>query len=236
MARTGLRSRSTTSASPAPAQRGVPSILVQRLGPRLGQPLGDLVHRQRIPVHRWPGRTPGRRPAPAPQFADFDYQASMRRYGCDTCANYIVFRGTPDPLTANNNWYHEYKLQYCPRWTVLGLEADRRRVGHSSRGLDRHIGDRPGGCLEHAAGGGRRHEPDLLSSTMSASGRASTRPELRAHRGGHVPAPTQAPAMSSRWTGRGPACCRRRAPRPRRSRRQTRGCRSTGRGPALTRM
>ena len=23
-----------------------------------------------------------------------------------------MFRGTPDPLTAGNNWYHEYKLQY----------------------------------------------------------------------------------------------------------------------------
>jgi hypothetical protein len=45
-------------------------------------------------------------------FDNFDYQASMLRYGCETCANYIVFRGTPNPLTANNNWYHEYKLQY----------------------------------------------------------------------------------------------------------------------------
>jgi hypothetical protein len=45
-------------------------------------------------------------------FSDFDYQVSMLRHGCDTCANHIVFRGTPDPLTAGNNWYHEYKLQY----------------------------------------------------------------------------------------------------------------------------
>ena len=48
----------------------------------------------------------------AAKFADFDYQARLRRIGCASCANYIVFRGTPDPLTAANNWYHEYKLQY----------------------------------------------------------------------------------------------------------------------------
>jgi hypothetical protein len=45
-------------------------------------------------------------------FGDFDYQASMLRLGCDVCANRIIFRGTPSPLTAENNWYHEYKLQY----------------------------------------------------------------------------------------------------------------------------
>lgn len=46
------------------------------------------------------------------QFGNFDYEASMWRSGCNSCANYIVFRGTPFPLTANNNWYNEYKLQY----------------------------------------------------------------------------------------------------------------------------
>jgi len=45
-------------------------------------------------------------------FSDFDYEASMWRYSCETCANRILFRGTPDPLTAENNWFHEYKLQY----------------------------------------------------------------------------------------------------------------------------
>ncbi len=48
----------------------------------------------------------------AAKFGDFDYQARLRRLGCQTCANYIVFRGTPDPLTPSYNWYHEYKLQY----------------------------------------------------------------------------------------------------------------------------
>jgi hypothetical protein len=45
-------------------------------------------------------------------FADFAYEARMWRSGCDTCANSLVFRGTPDPLTAGNNWFNEYKLQY----------------------------------------------------------------------------------------------------------------------------
>lgn len=45
-------------------------------------------------------------------FGDFDYEARLWRSGCNACANFIVFRGTPDPLTANYNWYHEYKLQY----------------------------------------------------------------------------------------------------------------------------
>lgn len=45
-------------------------------------------------------------------FGNFDYEARMIRYGCDTCANRLIFRGTPDPLTSDNHWYHEYKLQY----------------------------------------------------------------------------------------------------------------------------
>lgn len=46
------------------------------------------------------------------QFGNLDYQARMWRSGCNSCTTYIVFRGTPDPLTASNNWYNEYKLQY----------------------------------------------------------------------------------------------------------------------------
>ncbi len=34
------------------------------------------------------------------------------RYGSDTSANHIAFRGTPDPLTPQYSWYNEYKLQY----------------------------------------------------------------------------------------------------------------------------
>lgn len=48
----------------------------------------------------------------AGDFNNFDYQARMWRSGCETCANSIIFRGTPYPLTATNNWYNEYKLQY----------------------------------------------------------------------------------------------------------------------------
>jgi Peptidase family C25 len=48
----------------------------------------------------------------AADYGDFDYQASMLRYGCDTCANRLIFRGTPEPLTATNHWYNEYTFQY----------------------------------------------------------------------------------------------------------------------------
>ena len=46
-------------------------------------------------------------------FADFWYEARMWRSGCDSCANSLVFRGTPDPLTTDHNWYNEYALQYA---------------------------------------------------------------------------------------------------------------------------
>jgi 3-keto-disaccharide hydrolase len=46
-------------------------------------------------------------------FGNFNYEVRMWRSGCDSCANHITFRGTPYPLTAANNWYNEYKLQYA---------------------------------------------------------------------------------------------------------------------------
>ena len=48
----------------------------------------------------------------AADFSNFDYQARMMRYGSESNANSLVFRGTPDPLTAAYNWYREYKLSY----------------------------------------------------------------------------------------------------------------------------
>lgn len=48
----------------------------------------------------------------AADFDDFDYEVRMWRSGSDSNANAIVFRGTPEPLTSQYNWYHEYKLQY----------------------------------------------------------------------------------------------------------------------------
>lgn len=48
----------------------------------------------------------------AADFSNFDYQAAMLRYGSETNANSLVFRGTPDPLTSAYAWYHEYKLSY----------------------------------------------------------------------------------------------------------------------------
>jgi hypothetical protein len=46
------------------------------------------------------------------EFANFEYEVRMRRYGCETCANGLYVRGTPLPLTSDNHWYHEYKFQY----------------------------------------------------------------------------------------------------------------------------
>ncbi len=45
-------------------------------------------------------------------FSDLDYAVKLWRSGCDSCANRIYVRGTPNPLTADNHWYNEYKFQY----------------------------------------------------------------------------------------------------------------------------
>ena len=45
-------------------------------------------------------------------FADLDYQASLWRYGCDTCANRLYVRGTPEPLDSSTRWYAGYMFQY----------------------------------------------------------------------------------------------------------------------------
>lgn len=48
----------------------------------------------------------------AGEFGNFDYEARMWRSGCDTCANRVICRGAPDPLSANNDWYSAYYFQY----------------------------------------------------------------------------------------------------------------------------
>jgi len=45
-------------------------------------------------------------------FTDFDYQAQLWRYGCNTCSNHLAIRGTPYPLGTNHNWYSYYIFQY----------------------------------------------------------------------------------------------------------------------------
>jgi photosystem II stability/assembly factor-like uncharacterized protein len=45
-------------------------------------------------------------------FSDFVYEARVIRGGCDTCANRLHVRGTPNPLTSTNHWHHEYTFQY----------------------------------------------------------------------------------------------------------------------------
>ena len=45
-------------------------------------------------------------------YGDFEYTATMRRSGCDTCANGVVIRGTPAPLQTQNRWNTGYLFQY----------------------------------------------------------------------------------------------------------------------------
>lgn len=45
-------------------------------------------------------------------YGDFDYRARLWRSGCDGCANRLLFRGTPNPLDADNGWYNAYLFQY----------------------------------------------------------------------------------------------------------------------------
>jgi hypothetical protein len=49
----------------------------------------------------------------ATSFANFDYQARLFRYGCNTCANSLVIRGQPQPLGAGGIWHSEYLFQYA---------------------------------------------------------------------------------------------------------------------------
>jgi photosystem II stability/assembly factor-like uncharacterized protein len=48
----------------------------------------------------------------AEDFSDLDYQARVMREGCDLCANRLIVRGTPYPLSSSNHWYNEYVFQY----------------------------------------------------------------------------------------------------------------------------
>ena len=45
-------------------------------------------------------------------YADFDYQVKLRREGCDHCANVLLIRGAPDPLSTDNNWHSAYLFEY----------------------------------------------------------------------------------------------------------------------------
>ena len=48
----------------------------------------------------------------AADFTNFDYRARLWRNGCDGCANNILIRGTPNPLSSDNDWYSAYAFQY----------------------------------------------------------------------------------------------------------------------------
>jgi len=50
-------------------------------------------------------------------FSDFDYQAKLWRGGCNNCANMVVVRGAPLPLTWGNYWARSYLFQYTRNGT-----------------------------------------------------------------------------------------------------------------------
>ncbi len=45
-------------------------------------------------------------------FTNFDYQARVWRYGCDTCSAGIIVRGVPTPLGSGNRWNSGYGFYY----------------------------------------------------------------------------------------------------------------------------
>jgi hypothetical protein len=47
------------------------------------------------------------------EFTDFDFQARVKRTGCESCANRLIVRGTPLPLDLSNHWAAEYIFNYA---------------------------------------------------------------------------------------------------------------------------
>lgn len=47
-------------------------------------------------------------------FSNFDYEVILRRFGCSTCANRLIVRGTPNPMQYTGWWYESYAFQYTP--------------------------------------------------------------------------------------------------------------------------
>jgi len=44
-------------------------------------------------------------------YSTLDYQATLWRYGCESCSNAITIRGAPTPVT-DGDWYSAYQFQY----------------------------------------------------------------------------------------------------------------------------
>ncbi|MDH5605554.1 MAG: hypothetical protein OEY93_01590 [Anaerolineae bacterium] len=44
--------------------------------------------------------------------SNFVYTARMKRRGCTTCYNFLLFRGTPAPLGSLNSWASSYMFMY----------------------------------------------------------------------------------------------------------------------------
>lgn len=45
-------------------------------------------------------------------FVNFDYQAKLKRTGCEFCANHLVIRGLPSPSRDEGMWFSFYIFQY----------------------------------------------------------------------------------------------------------------------------
>ena len=82
-------------------------------------------------------------------FLNFDYQVRLWRNGCDGCANAILVRGAPEPLS-NGDWHSAYAFQYTRDGYYINLEERRRRLECTSR-VDIHLGHKQGWRLEHFA-------------------------------------------------------------------------------------
>jgi thermitase len=46
------------------------------------------------------------------EYSDFDFQAKLLRVGCALCANFLMVRGTPEPLDSSGHWDSSYRFQY----------------------------------------------------------------------------------------------------------------------------
>jgi len=51
-------------------------------------------------------------------YGDFEYRAMMRRSGCETCANGLLIRGTPNPLQVYNRWNTDYAFLFTRNGSI----------------------------------------------------------------------------------------------------------------------
>jgi len=57
-------------------------------------------------------------------YSDFVFEARMKRYNCDTCANQIKIRGYPYPLGSSDDWEHGYSFSYSNSYSYSVYKTD----------------------------------------------------------------------------------------------------------------